>query len=325
MAGQALARAWLYSVMLAVLVLRNPHLAGALSLRAPYSVRPAACSPSAMDAARTSACWLMHSPSSPSGRSRLVMCAAPSRQAPLETQAASKGQSPFLLSSATLLKNCVGAGVFSLASRIPLGGDGGWMLVVGGMCLWAAHNFAILGEACRLTGAESFGELWSASVSPRSLWLAQGVVAIAPLLSCLTSTIVLIDTLQRMGRAMGVPRALVTSRPLLVSFLMSCVLYPLCSQPSFSSLRGVSFMGLGGQLISMLAMLARLLDGSYRPGMGRYATPLLATGGTAETSVMKGLGGLGCVLHPYLPLASLLSYCLVTHYNVSSLSLAYII
>eukprot|EP01031_Cornospumella_fuschlensis_P004762 gene4762-5961_t len=79
-----------------------------------------------------------------------------------DSRPASKvAQSPFLLSSANLVKNCVGAGVFSLASRIPPGSTGVSVFVIAAMSLWAAHNFAVVGEACRLSGTETYGELWS--------------------------------------------------------------------------------------------------------------------------------------------------------------------
>ena len=187
------------------------------------------------------------------------------------------------------------------------------VLVIAAMSLWAAHNFALVGEACRLSGTETYGELWSACISPRSVWVSQAVVTVAPLLSCLASTIVLTDVLRMVAGASGVvPAALLNSRPLLVSVLVSCVLFPLCSQPSFSALKGVSLLGLGGQLLAMLIMLLRLRDGSYRPGMGRFAAPLLLAGGRggAPAGGDKGVAAL-------LPLASLLSYCLVAHYNVS--------
>ena len=60
-------------------------------------------------------------------------------------------------SSLNLLKNCVGAGAFSVSARVAsISTDPSTVLMASGliifMALWASYNFYMVGETCRLTG-----------------------------------------------------------------------------------------------------------------------------------------------------------------------------
>ena len=175
-----------------------------------------------------------------------------------------------------------------------------------------------------MTGSKTFGEAWSRSVSPESSWIVQTVVTIAPIVSCIANTIVLSDVLKLVLRVAGTPAWLYTNRNLVLTLLTSAVLYPICRIQNLSALKSVSVIGLAGQFTAMLAMAIRLLDGSYRPVVGKYFASSLISAAVSVTKVestaaasTKALASSSPALSKWFILASLLSYCFVTHYNVS--------
>ena len=92
-----------------------------------------------------------------------------------------KGSSP-RTSSVNLLKNMVGAGVFSLNSRVmaispsPMSILPAAALIIT-MATWATYNFYMVGETCRLTDSATYSEAWSKTVSASSQWIIQSVSA----------------------------------------------------------------------------------------------------------------------------------------------------
>ena len=85
------------------------------------------------------------------------------------------------VSTANLVKNCVGAGVFSLSYRLnSISASGGNLLggsvLIATMALWAAYNFYMVGETCRLTKTNSYTEAWKEAVSPKTAWIIQVII-----------------------------------------------------------------------------------------------------------------------------------------------------
>ena len=81
-------------------------------------------------------------------------------------------------SSVNLLKNCLGAGVFSLNSRITSISPNPMTIIPASflvltMALWASYNFFMVGETCRLTDTTSYSKAWSKSVSYSTEWILQ--------------------------------------------------------------------------------------------------------------------------------------------------------
>jgi Transmembrane amino acid transporter protein len=219
-------------------------------------------------------------------------------------------------SSLNLLKNCVGAGVFSLNSRIlsvstnPMTIVPASFLVVA-MALWASYNFFMVGETCRLTDSSTYAEAWSKSVSSSSQWIVQTFLVIAPIVSCLASSIVLTDIFTLVLRLVGLPSAVYGNRNLVITLLASVVLYPLCILKDLTALRSVSVFGIFGHMAAMAALGARVLDKSYFTG-GRFYNAAAASAGAA----IQATTGFRATASKWLVLASLLSYCFVAHYNV---------
>lgn len=222
-----------------------------------------------------------------------------------------------LSSSVNLLKNTVGAGVLSINGKVagvtmdPEQFKNVYLLVFG-MAIWAIHNFYLIGETCRLTGKSTFGEAWSESVSNSSKGIVTFVVTLAPIISCIASVIVLHDVLKLFLQVFSFPATLYTNRTYVIGLLTTLILFPLCIVENLSNLKSISALGLLGQFFALLAMFLRIHDGSYLPG-GLYHSSMVLN----KDIVGSVIGGVGS----WFVLASLLSYCFVAHYNVSSLFL----
>ncbi len=233
-------------------------------------------------------------------------------------------KSTLLTSSINLLKNCVGAGVFSLNSRVSaITMDPSHfkfvVMLIFGMASWAIYNFYIVGETCRLTKSSTFGEAWSKTVSVKSQWIVQFVVTVAPIISCVANTIVLTDVLKLLLQVAGTPPWVYSNRPYVVLLLCTFILFPICTVKDLSALKSVSVIGLAGQLTAMIALATRLFDGSYKLGGKYYETAKIGHQAitAAAAAALSGGSVEPFALSKWFILASLLSYCFVTHYNVS--------
>lgn len=249
-------------------------------------------------------------------------------------------------SSINLMKNCVGAGVLSLNGRVntiapTLAKYPQVVALILVITLWAIHNFYIVGETVRLTGAQTFAETWKIAVedlplhghSPsqaqaqaqgtappplRRRWILPTsyvtfVVTCAPIVSCIANTIVLTDVLTMLLRVVHAPAALIRHRAAVVALLSTVVLLPLCSVESLNGLKSISLIGLSGHLAAVAVILKRVWDGNYRPGGVFHATAQWASPTVAAAS---GAAGAAAGVSKWFIFASLLSYCQVAHYNV---------
>ena len=213
-------------------------------------------------------------------------------------------------SSTNLMKNCVGAGVFSLSSRVnAISTQYNTLLpaslLVLLMGMWATYNFYILGETCELTNSASYPEAWGNTVSEKSQWIVTSAIVVAPIASCLASTIVLTDILGLVLRTVGAPLSIYGNRNLVITLLTLFILFPLCSLEDLSALKSVSVFGLVGQFVAMATLGIRLMDQSYFPG-GIYHS----SQDDIHAMTVNGIDN-----SKWFMLASLLSYCLVSHYN----------
>jgi hypothetical protein len=173
------------------------------------------------------------------------------------------------------------------------------------------------------------------------------VITIAPWIGCLSNVIVLTDVLRHIllqfislfiangdkGQSLALlMKSLISeSRPTVIMILL-CILYPLCMMKDLSALKAVSLFGLCGHVLTLIVLARRIQDGSYRYPHGQFyesanfATTVSAGAGSVSPSIasrswFKYLSNLMTTspLAKTVLFASLLSYCLVTHYNVSSI------
>lgn len=231
----------------------------------------------------------------------------------LNRPSSSSSGSSISSSSTNLIKNCVGAGVFSLSNRVATISPNpyvqlpaSFMILV--MAAWATYNFYVVGKVCEMTKSTTYSEAWSKSVSENSRWMVQIIVIIAPIVSCLASSIVMTDVASFTLRSLGASPLLYANRNLVITLLSVFILFPLCSLKDLTALKNVSKFGLGGQALATLTLLKRYLDKSYFPG-GIYSTRNISPA-IAAVSSTKAIDP-----KKWFVLASLLSYCFVTHYN----------
>lgn len=180
-----------------------------------------------------------------------------------------------------LLKNCVGASVFSLSAKvvtvkqmaanattnsIPITEA---VLLIFSLALWAVYNFVLLGEVCRLTGESTYSGCWKTAVSKSTEHVVQSILSIAPFISCLGSTIVLIDIFSTLLKAVGTPDLVFENRSLISFTVCFIILFPLCCIEDLSTLSGSSLIGLICHVTAMSILFVRMRDGSYLEG-GKY-------------------------------------------------------
>lgn len=218
-------------------------------------------------------------------------------------------------STINLMKNCVGAGVFSLSAKIltvssisnpTLVPKATALITV--LALWAMYNFFIITETCRISGASTYGDCWSENVSRDTRWIIEGIISFGPMIGCLSNTIVLTDLFSGIMQSLKFPHFIYSSRSAVAFLISSCIIYPLCSLPNLSALQGTSLLGLIGQIVAMLVVGVRVMDKSYLPG-GFYAA-LTAVQNSAPAKALASPG-----IFQWFIFTSLLSYCYVTHYN----------
>lgn len=227
------------------------------------------------------------------------------------------------ISTVNLVKNCVGSGIFSLNSRVAAISTAPAVLLpttalVVGMAIWATYNFVMIGETCKLTKSSTYGEAWRRTVSEKSEWIIQAVVLIAPIVTCLASTIVLTDILSMSMRGIGAPLSLYGNRNLVIALLGSIILYPLCILQDLSAFKAVSAVGLLGHFSAMAVFAIRILDKSYVLG-GKYnpiiAKTIIKTAAKPAATAAATAAVVTPVASKWFIVASILSYCFQAHYN----------
>jgi hypothetical protein len=222
-------------------------------------------------------------------------------------------------STVNLMKNGVGAGVFSLAPKLLMVSsfyDISMLYKSSALVIffaaWAVYTFSLVTETCKITAAKSYGECWSKTLSRDSQWIIQFVISFSPLIGCLANTIVLTDLLS--GILLSFSSFLppfTTQREFVAFALGSFILYPLCSLQEMSSLQWSSIVGLLGQLVATGVVGLRAWDQSYLPGGLYYSY-------SAAANIGRGSGlpaPTVATLSSWFTFASFLTYCYVTHYN----------
>lgn len=221
-----------------------------------------------------------------------------------------------------LTKNAVGAGVFSLSAKllaVSVRSDPKLLTKAVGLIFafttWAAYNFYTVTEVSRMTESSNYPECWSEAVSPGSRWVIQGMLTVAPLIGCLANTIVLTELFAGLLQAAHFSSAVYGSRNAVAFILCSCIIFPLCSLENLKSMQGTSILGLVGQLVAMAVVGVRVLDKSYLAG-GKFAAAATSSGvGVGAAASIAAVAAKRPSLLRWFTFASLVSYCLMTHYN----------
>ncbi|KAG7343231.1 transmembrane amino acid transporter [Nitzschia inconspicua] len=227
----------------------------------------------------------------------------------------------------SLVKSIVGAGVLALPASIAGLGQieaSAGLLLPATVILIAigainAYFFRLVGRVCRMTGATSYQDAWDKTValensniesSSKSSLIAI-VVTLKTVLSCLAFSIILADSFQSIAVASGFQDA---TRGQALMAVTTMILLPLCTfLKDLKALTPFSFLGLLGVGATIVSMIYRCFDGSYRDGgafaLSTQTQPLLAS---TENNLLSfdnfnAFGG--------LVLACTLATAFVAHYN----------
>lgn len=235
----------------------------------------------------------------------------------------SNGVSSEKSSTINLTKNMVGAGVFSMSAKVALlSGSTSIMgpvsAMVGVMAAWAAYNFYTLSEVCRITNSPTYPEAWARTVGPSTKFIVSFVIVMAPIIACLSNTIVLTEALGTLLSVFGAPASIAGNRNAVIALLSSVVFYPLCVKQNLGNLKNASLFGIFGHLTALGVMAKRAFDGSYAAGGAYYAGSAMEAAALAAAKTKgKAVAAAAPSLSAYFVVASMVSYCIVSHYNTA--------
>ena len=150
---------------------------------------------------------------------------------------------------------------FSLSAKVAqISGSTSIMGPVSAMVLalasWATYNFYTLSEVCRITNASTYPEAWGRTISQKSKFIVSIVIVLAPMIACLSNTIVLTDVFSTLLKRVGAPAAISGNRNIVIALLSSLIFYPLCVKKDLGNLKSASALGLLGHL-SLLDVLLK--------------------------------------------------------------------
>ena len=174
----------------------------------------------------------------------------------------------FVGTAASLTKNIMGIGVLTLAAGMAAGtGVGPATLAMLATTMTAAYSFALLGDACELTGlgtACTFEGLWAATLGSRTEWLVNAAIGSLTFSICTVYLICLGELLPPLLSALRAPHALRARRPAIA--LAAAAIFPLCLPLSLARLSWASMLGVCAIAFTAVFSFIRWRDGSYAPG-----------------------------------------------------------
>ena len=174
--------------------------------------------------------------------------------------------------SINLVKSIVGAGALTLPSGLAYlmetGASPAMAMAIGvalvlSFGVFSAYGFYLIGESCAKSGAKTYQEVWSTMVGRESSWLP----AVASLTLCGTGAVgclaVIGDTFADVLSALLSLPADTFDPHALLSGISLALLLPLCMLPSLAPLSIASLLGVVGIAGTAVAMLMRVVDGTY--------------------------------------------------------------
>ncbi|CAM9652038.1 unnamed protein product [Chrysoparadoxa australica] len=214
-------------------------------------------------------------------------------------------------SIANLAKNIMGAGMFSLPAGVAAFSDAKSAIVpasalIAILGLLSGYTFSLLGRSCGETGAESYEQAWSKSVSDKTAWVPATACVCTCFAGCLAYTLIIGDSVTALLQGFGLPQPW-SSRTNVIAGASAFVLLPLSLLKSLKGLGFTSLLGSSGLLYTAAVMAVRYFDGSYSPG-GRFYDTL-----DASFAPVFGTKAANPVL--FLVLISMLGTAYEAHFN----------
>lgn len=177
-----------------------------------------------------------------------------------------------------LVNNVAGAGILTLSSGMATGT--GWVpaiLICSVLGLLSSHTFAIIGEACELTGEVDFKGLWARTIGKKSTYIVDGVIATMCLACAVIYSGILGDVFTPLLDSAGVPSQF-NGRTSNILIITIALLFPMSLIKNLSALAFTSILGFCAIMYTVLFIVIRALDGTYTLGSGKFVTDgVLAT------------------------------------------------
>ncbi|CAJ1963717.1 unnamed protein product [Cylindrotheca closterium] len=208
-----------------------------------------------------------------------------------------------------LVKNIIGAGVFSLPAGIAAFGNNPGALLPA--CLFvtlmgviSAYTFSLVAQVCQKTGASSYAEAWDLTCGRQSSWVIAASSAFSCMALNLAYSMILADTLRALLGTIGVT----ASRNMVMGVLTCTILFPLSLIKNLSSLAPFSIVGVIGSAYTGVAIAIRFFGGSYAKG-GKFVNDLTVK------PAFGAIGAKGALSAKALILISMLSTAYIAHFN----------
>lgn len=215
--------------------------------------------------------------------------------------------------TATMIKNIVGGGVWSLSGGVALAANDPKAIIT---CYWWILALAfvfgyfclLLAKICKLClNAVTYREMWQETMGEMGSVLVAFSNSSKAGLCNLMYSVILTQTLQSLLETIGYKDVPQTTCLLSVTIF---AIFPLCLIKNLKVLAPFSVAGTVGVLFTTCVMLLRYVDGSYRPG-GRYYDDLV---GTPMEPAFGNRNDTWSVA--VLPLVCMIFESYVMHYNV---------
>lgn len=208
-----------------------------------------------------------------------------------------------------LVNNVAGAGILTLSSGVSVGI--GWIPAIAICATLGAlsgHCFSIIGEACELTGESDFKGLWKKTIGENTAFLVDTMIAIMCLSSSVIYSGILGDVFTPLLSQAGFPDQW-NGRASNIVAITSFLLLPLSLIKDLSKLAFTSILGFSAILYTVLFMVFRAFDGSYKLPAGKFIQDGLILKPSFEKASTWNMGFASLVL------ASNFGLAYIGHYN----------
>ena len=188
-----------------------------------------------------------------------------------------------------VLKSLMGSSIFMLSGGLAGVTNVKWAwipasAVTMSFALVSAYTYCLVGACCDETGAQTYTDLWSKTISPSSAWLPTTGCAAFTAIACQVYTIVMRDITAQLITACTMTLPLRLQNDIFNSYansaglsglvlrrethlmLLGAVMLRLCLLRSLTALAKVSWVGMGGVLYITAFMFWRCTRGAYLPG-----------------------------------------------------------
>ena len=220
------------------------------------------------------------------------------------------GKASTLSSVFNLVNNVAGAGILTLSAGMAPGT--GWipaMLICAALGASSGHCFSIIGEACELTGESNFKGLWARTIGEKSKVLVDAMIAIMCLACSVIYSGILGDVFTPLLAQAGFPDQW-NGRTSNILAITSLALLPLSLIKDLSALAFTSILGFCAIIYTVIFIIIRALDGSYKLGVGRFVLDgVIAAQPAFERTSLWNFDFTSLVL------ASNLGLAYIAHYN----------